>query len=109
MSQKVASSNNIVKQAKSVLRALDHPLRSKILDAIREVGKINVTDLYVKLRLEQSVASQHLNILRKVGIVNSDRDGKFVYYTVCNERINKITELCELLVSSKGLKIQQDT
>ena len=51
------------------------------------------------MRLEQSVASQHLAILRRAGIVSTQRDGKFIYYTVNYKRIDEITSLVEDLVS----------
>ena len=54
-----------IKKAAMVLRALNHKLRQQVLKTIHENKRIDVTDLYVKLRLEQSVASQHLSILRK--------------------------------------------
>ena len=57
-----------VKKAALVLRALNHKLRQQILKMIDESGKMTVTELYVKLRLEQSVASQHLAILREKGV-----------------------------------------
>ncbi len=79
-----------VKKAALVLRALNHKLRQQILKLIDESGKMTVTELYVKLRLEQSVASQHLAILRKAGFVKTERDGKFIYYSV---NINRIHEL----------------
>lgn len=79
-----------VKKAALVLRALNHKLRQQILKLIDESGKMTVTELYVKLRLEQSVASQHLAILRKAGFVKTERDGKFIYYSV---NINRIQEL----------------
>jgi DNA-binding transcriptional ArsR family regulator len=79
-----------VKKAALVLRALNHKLRQQILKMIDESGKMTVTELYVKLRLEQSVASQHLAILRKAGFVKTDRDGKFIYYSV---NINRMQEL----------------
>ena len=44
-----------VKKAALVLRALNHKLRQQILKLIDESGKMTVTELYVKLRLEQSV------------------------------------------------------
>jgi ArsR family transcriptional regulator, virulence genes transcriptional regulator len=47
------------------------------------------------LRLEQSVASQHLAILRKAGVLNTDRDGKFIYYSLNKERIEEIANLVE--------------
>ena len=50
-----------------------------------------------QLRLEQSVASQHLAILRRAGVVVTERQGKFIYYTVDKERINHISRLVEEL------------
>jgi DNA-binding transcriptional ArsR family regulator len=52
----------------------------------------------VRLRLEQSVASQHLAILRKAGIVNTERDGKFIFYTVNYKRIDEISQFVKDLV-----------
>jgi DNA-binding transcriptional ArsR family regulator len=51
----------------------------------------------VKLRLEQSVASQHLAILRRSGVVVTERMGKFIYYTLDKERLNQISKLVEEL------------
>jgi DNA-binding transcriptional ArsR family regulator len=67
----------------------------KLLD---ENKKMTVTDLYVQLRLEQSVASQHLAILRRVGIVKTTRDGKFIYYSVNNERLQQINQIVDDLL-----------
>lgn len=83
-----------VKKAALILRALNHKLRQQILRLIDENGRMTVTELYLKLRLEQSVASQHLAILRKAGFVNTDRDGKFIYYSV---NINRMEELNKFL------------
>ena len=71
-----------IKKASLVLRSLNHKLRQQIIKLIHESEKLTVTEIYVKLRLEQSVASQHLAILRKAGIVSTKREGKFIYYSV---------------------------
>jgi DNA-binding transcriptional ArsR family regulator len=89
---------NNVKKAALVLRALNHKLRQQILGLINVEKKITVTEIYVRLRLEQSVASQHLAILRKVGIVNTTRDGKFIYYTVNHKRLEEINKFVKELV-----------
>jgi DNA-binding transcriptional ArsR family regulator len=60
---------------------------------------MTVTELYVQLRLEQSVASQHLAILRRAGIVNAERDGKFIYYRINEERVRRINSFVETLLS----------
>ena len=76
-----------IKKTALILRAINHKLRQQILKLIEEQGKITVTELYLTLRLEQSVASQHLAILRKAGFVNTSRDGKFINYSVNHDRL----------------------
>ena len=87
-----------LKKAVLVLRALNHKLRQQILNLIDSETKITVTEIYVKLRLEQSVASQHLAILRRVGIVKTEREGKFIFYTVNHKRIEEINRFVEQLI-----------
>jgi DNA-binding transcriptional ArsR family regulator len=87
-----------VKKASLVLRALNHKLRQQIIKTIHENKKLTVTELYVKLRLEQSVASQHLAILRKAGIVNTQREGKFIFYTINSSRIEAINQFVKSLL-----------
>jgi DNA-binding transcriptional ArsR family regulator len=82
-----------------VLRAINHKLRQQILKLIDESGKMTVTEIYVKLRLEQSVASQHLAILRKAGFVKTERDGKFIYYSVNQERLEELNKFVKELVA----------
>ena len=87
-----------LKKAALVLRAVNHKLRQQILKLIDEHGRMTVTELYVKMRLEQSVASQHLAILRKAGFVKTNRDGKFIYYSVNINRMDEVNQfLADLL------------
>ena len=87
-----------IKKAALVLRALNQKLRQQIIKTISDHKRITVTELYVKLRLEQSVASQHLAILRKADIVSTVREGKFIFYTINEERIVAINEFVKNLV-----------
>ncbi len=86
------------KKAAMILRALNHKLRQQIVKLIDEQQKMTVTEIYVKLRLEQSVASQHLAILRRAGIVETTREGKFIFYTVDYSRLEQINQFVEQLV-----------
>lgn len=88
-----------VKKAAMILRAVNHKLRQQILKLIDEQGRITVTEIYVKLRLEQSVASQHLAILRKAGFVKTDRDGKFIYYSVNSSRLEELNQFIDALLN----------
>jgi DNA-binding transcriptional ArsR family regulator len=77
------------------LRALNHKLRQQILKLISQKKTITVTEIYVKLRLEQSVAFQHLAILRKAGFVLTTRNGKFIFYSVNYDRVAQVQELSQ--------------
>ena len=88
---------NVLRKAVMVLRSVNHKLRQSIIQLLEEHGRLTVTEIYVKLRLEQSVASQHLAILRRVGVVNTEREGKFIYYSVNRNRIAEISSFVEEL------------
>jgi len=82
-----------LRKAVLVLRAVNHQLRQRIIDLLEESEGITVTDIYIKLRLEQSVASQHLAILRRAGVVRTERNGKFIYYSLDKNRLKQISKL----------------
>ncbi len=88
-----------MKKAAMILRALNHKLRQQMIKLLDESNKMTVTEIYVKLRLEQSVASQHLAILRRAGIVITQREGKFIYYSVNYNRIKDVNQFVEQLVA----------
>jgi DNA-binding transcriptional ArsR family regulator len=93
-----------IKKAAIVFRALNHALRQQVIKTIHENKRITVTELYVKLRLEQSVASQHLAILRKAGIVSTQRYQKFIYYSINYSRIQEINRYSKNLGGYEGSK-----
>ncbi len=84
-----------LRKAVLVLRAVNHKLRQRIIDLLENHQTMTVTDIYIKLRLEQSVASQHLAILRRAGVVITERQGKFIYYSLDKDRLNQISKLVE--------------
>jgi len=95
----VKVSYDVLRRAVLTLRAINHKLRKEIITLLEANGRLTVTDLYVKLRLEQSVASQHLAILRKASIVETERVGKFIYYKLNKERIFELSRLAEEMAS----------
>jgi DNA-binding transcriptional ArsR family regulator len=86
-----------LRKAVLVLRSVNHKLRARIIDLLEESGNLTVTDIYIKLRLEQSVASQHLAILRRSGVVITVRQGKFINYSLDKDRLAQISRLAEEL------------
>jgi DNA-binding transcriptional ArsR family regulator len=82
-----------IKKASLVFRAINHKLRQEIIKLIDKRGQATVTEIFVDLRLEQSVASQHLAILRRAGIVLTEREGKYMYYKLNLDRLEMINQM----------------
>jgi DNA-binding transcriptional ArsR family regulator len=76
-----------LKKAAAILRAVNNKTRKQILALLEENRRLKVTEIYIALRMEQSVVSQHLAILRGSNIVTAKRDGKVIYYTLNHARI----------------------
>lgn len=86
-----------LRKAVLALRAVNHRLRQEIIALLQNREQTTVTDIYVKLRIEQSVASQHLAILRRAEIVNTIRDGKYIFYSLNEARLTNIATLVSKL------------
>jgi len=84
-----------VKAAAMVLRAVKNPLRQKLLFLIDKNPGIIVTKIYQEMKIEQSVASQHLAILRESGIVKTQREGKSIRYFADYDGIKEVSVLTE--------------
>ena len=75
--------------ASELLRALAHPLRLQIVEFIDQNDAINVNKIYNTLKLEQSITSQHLRVLRTTDLVSTEREGKFIHYRVDYDKIDQ--------------------
>jgi ArsR family transcriptional regulator len=80
-------------KASYIIRAISHPLRLKIISYIDKNKIVNVNKIYNSLSLEQSITSQHLNILRNSKLVTTRREGKFIFYSVNYSTVIKIFNL----------------
>jgi DNA-binding transcriptional ArsR family regulator len=60
---------------------------------------MSVSEIYKKLKLEQSVASQHLAVLRNAHFVNTHRDGKYIYYSVNYQMLQAANRVIQELVT----------
>ena len=74
-----------------VLKALSHPTRLAILDILRD-GEQCVCHMEATLHLRQAYISQHLMLLKQVGLVDSRRDGLNLYYRVVKPEIFRVLD-----------------
>jgi len=83
---------NKLEAAASRMRAIAHPMRIAIIELLNQNERMNVTEIYEKLNIEQACASHHLNILKNKGLLNSKRDGKNTIYSIKMAALSKIVE-----------------
>lgn len=72
------------------LKAIGHPARLTILEAISEEER-NVSQLEAASGVAQPTLSQQLAVLRKAGLVRTRKDAKLVYYSLEGERFAALT------------------
>ncbi len=87
--------NSELHSASIILRAITHPLRLKILALVDKNKSITVNKIFTSLNLDQSIASQQLNILRTANLVKTKREGKYIYYSLNYENIERVNRLIE--------------
>jgi DNA-binding transcriptional ArsR family regulator len=76
-----------VHEAKANLfRVLGHPARVRILELLRD-GERSVGSLQGELQLDSGGTSQHLAALKRIGLVQSRREGTTVFYRAADERV----------------------
>jgi ArsR family transcriptional regulator, virulence genes transcriptional regulator len=80
--------------ASEFLKSLASPVRLRILCTI--IGKeASVGELADQLGVRQSVASQHLALLRKDGLVRTRREGQTIWYGLADERVIRIMDVLQ--------------
>lgn len=79
-------SKNYEKQIARLHKVLGSPFRIKLLFALGS-GEACVCHLEAKLKKRQAYISQHLMALRDVGVLDTRREGKYIFYRVADERI----------------------
>ena len=78
-----------LENAANRLRAIAHPMRIAIIALLENDIKLNVTEIYLKLHIEQAAASHHLNILKNKGVLSS------------KEQANKLIIFLKMILSGK--------
>ena len=72
-----------LKDLARVFHSLGDRTRLRMMALLAD-GEMNVTAVQKKLKLPQSSASFHLNLLRVGGLVQTRRDGKQIFYSLAD-------------------------
>ena len=87
-------------------KALANPLRIRILDCLRDGAKA-VSEISSRLEVGATNISQQLAILRTKNIVNGNKAGSNVYYTVRDARIFNLLDVAREILSQQLTEVRQ--
>jgi ArsR family transcriptional regulator, arsenate/arsenite/antimonite-responsive transcriptional repressor len=75
----------------AVAKALGDPIRLQLVDVLRtHAGKVCVCELIPLFDVGQSTVSHHLKVLRRAGLVDSERRGLWAYYYVLPDALAEL-------------------
>ncbi len=69
-----------------VLRLLAHPHRLKIVEILEGRDGVPVHEITERVGLPHAATSQHLNHMRRVGLLDAVRRGREVRYRIADDR-----------------------
>ena len=90
------------KSLASTLQALASPSRLLILDRLRRAPS-TVGDLASSIGMEQPAVSQQLRILRNLGLVTGERDGRSIVYELYDDHVAELLD--QALYHAEHLRI----
>lgn len=93
---------NELKKAHKFLKDLENQFKKAIIQYLTQNGEKNVTDIYIPLGMDQTVASNHLTELKAMGVVkvrdaNDSEDGRCQFYSINQDRISEINNATKKL------------
>lgn len=81
-----------------LFKGLSHPFRIRILELLSASPEVSVADLLVETGLEASHLSQHLAVLRRHRLVESDRRASHVYYRLADPAVAELLAVARRLL-----------
>lgn len=80
----------------SLLKVLADPARLRIVSMLANADEVCVCDLTEPLDLSQPTVSHHMKVLREAGLVEAERRGKWIFYSLVSQRITEVARAFEL-------------
>lgn len=91
--RKAEANKEIFERQARICKAFAHPGRLQILDALGD-GEKGISDLQSALGISKTGMSQHIAILKSVGVIMTRRNGKQIY---CSLAMPEVKQACQLI------------
>lgn len=96
----------LYEQFAAVAKALGNAQRLELLEHLAQ-GPRSVDALAMKLGLPIANVSQHLQAMRRAGLVTSERDGKFVHYQLADESVLAAFAAIRLVAETHSAEVER--
>ena len=73
----------------------------RVWHGLARLGERSVGALQAELGLDSGGTSQHLAVLRRIGLVESRREGASVFYRVADERVFDLLEAGRAIIARR--------
>ncbi len=90
----------------TILKSMSHPVRLKILYMLLE-GDKTTGQLLEKIETTNPNMSQHLNVLRDGGVIQSKKERTFVHNSIADKRITQILKNIQKMFHSESVLSHQ--
>jgi ArsR family transcriptional regulator len=90
-----------IKKAADFLKVIAHPTRLEIISLLEAKRELTVSQICNKLEIEQSLVSHHLASMRTKGVLQANRDGINISYSILDP---KVLEIIQMAMASKTAK-----
>ena len=81
-------------QAAECLKTLAHPARLRMVQMLLE-GRYTVGELAEACEIQSHMASEHLRLMQRCGLLKSEREGKKTYYGVAESHLEELMSCME--------------
>ena len=81
-------------EAAECLRTLAHPHRLRMVQMLLQ-GRFTVGQLADACDIASHMASEHLRLMQRCGLLTAEKDGRFVYYSIAEPDLGSIMSCVE--------------
>ena len=82
--------NWVVECLSRLFSSISDPTRIRIIHALVENERLNVTELAARTELSVSAISHQLRLLRDRSLLMAERDGRSVYYSLSDDHLRSV-------------------
>jgi ArsR family transcriptional regulator len=83
----------------NLFKGLAHPVRIRALEILSAADEVSVTTMLDDMGIEPSHLSQHLAVLRRYGLVVSERRASVVFYRLAHPQVGELLRVARALLA----------